>query len=223
MSLQNLKITRKKRGNIADILLNFRRHAKEGQATCGCNYIKAKMKKYGWEPPMLDGHVAFIGSKYEGPFKEVLQQNCNNTPIPDYKEDIRMAKALWSQDIKKLPKTWRAKIERSRVNCDGKLNSEDGDSDMLEVAFDHREVDTTTSYKRVKQLKHLLKTMCVTTLDKNGGMLHVCCPKVYETIMDTTFDTVKNGHYEEIRPKKFCEEFAKSSFKDFKQIYYDWG
>ena len=218
--LKNLKITRKKRANIGDILMNFRSHAKGGKAQCGCKYIQKKMRQQGWEPPMVDGHIAFTGAQYEGPFREVLQQNCQNTPVPDYKEDIRMARALWTQGIRKLPSKWRTKVNNSKLRPGGNLKLGAWETDQLNKAFEQTTVLSTTSHKRVRRLKHLLKSMCITPMDKNGGMLHVCCPVIYETIMDTTFDTVKNGHYEEIAPKKFCEEFAKNSYKDFKQIYY---
>jgi hypothetical protein len=61
--------------------------------------------------------------------------------------------------------------------------------------------------------------MCISTLDKNSGQLHVCCPKVCDTIMQNTFDEKKVKHYEEVRPVKFSEKFAKSNFKNFTNIY----
>ena len=108
--LQNIVIKNKRRQNIGDMLLNFRKHARNAAPACACKKVIAIMNRHGYKPPMVEGHVAFIGSKYEGPFKEVLQQNCKNTPVPTFKEDMVMAKGLWVKDIGRLPPKWRAKF-----------------------------------------------------------------------------------------------------------------
>ena len=216
--LQNIRVTRKKRKNIGDMLVNFRFFAREQETKCGCKQVQAAMNKHGYKTPMVEGHVAFIGSKYEGPFKEVLQQNCKNTPMPTFKEDVLMAKGLWATDIKRLPPKWRKKLLDNK-EVEGKIRLEESDLTLLRNSFRQEALPTTVKHNRVKQLKQLLGGMCISTLDKNSGQLHVCCPKVYDTIMQNTFDEKKVKHYEEVRPVKFSEKFAKSNFKNFTNIY----
>ena len=61
--------------------------------------------------------------------------------------------------------------------------------------------------------------MCISTLDKNDGQLHVCCPKIYDTIMEKTFDCDTIEHYEEIFPRKFDAKFARGNLHKFGNIY----
>ena len=60
--LQNLQITRKKRPNIGDSLINFRKFAKEGKGVCICKEVQARLNKHGYKAPKVGGHIAFIGS-----------------------------------------------------------------------------------------------------------------------------------------------------------------
>ena len=176
------------------------------------------MNKHGYSPPMVDGHVAFIGSKYEGPFKEVLQQNCKNTPIPTFKEDVMMAKGLWAKDIQRLPPKWRKKLSENKTQGTA-MRLDERDLTNLNNAFRKVELPSIVKHKRINNLKRLVGDMCISTLDKNGGQLHVCCPKIYGTIMDKTFDSKTIEHYEEITPRKFDEKFARGNHRDFPNIY----
>ena len=216
--LQNIVIRRKKRQNIGELLLNFRKHAKTEKAACGCKRVIAVMKQHGCSLPMVEGHVAFIGSKYEGPFKEVLQQNCKNTPVPTFKEDIVMAKGLWQKDIDRLPPKWKAKL-LSHKSIEGEMRLDSNDLEALDKAFGREETPSIVKHSRVKKLKQLLGDMCISTLDKNDGQLHVCCPKIHDTIMEKTFDCDTIEHYEEIFPRKFDAKFARGNLHKFGNIY----
>ena len=216
--LQNIVIKNKKRQNIGDMLLNFRKHARNATPVCACKKVIAIMKKHGYKPPMIEGHVAFIGSKYEGPFKEVLQQNCKNTPVPTFKEDMVMAKGLWVKDIGRLPPKWRAKLLKNK-SLGGETRLDAADLDNLSNAFGRVEMPSAVRHGRVNSLKRIIGDMCISNLDKNAGQLHVCCPKIYDTIMNKTFDSENIEHYEEITPRKFDEKFARGNYHRYSNIY----
>ena len=69
--------------------------------------MQARLNKHGYRAPRVGGHIAFIGSQYEGPFKKLLQQNCTNTPVPTYKDDVMMATMLWEECTNRLPTKWQ--------------------------------------------------------------------------------------------------------------------
>ena len=215
--LQNLKITRRKRPKIGDFLINFRKHAKENTGACTCKRTKGLFRKNGWATPMKNGHVAFIGSQYEGPFKRVLQQNCNNTPMPTVADDVKMAAELWAENCSKLPRKWKEMLQDNGVVKGLSLNAEQRGA--LPTLFKSENLMSTVSMKEMTNMKRLLRGLCVSTIDKNAGQLHCCCPALYKEVMDKTFDTTKVEHYESVLPKLFSEEYANNHEKQLQNIY----
>ena len=109
----------------------------------------------------MGGHIAFIGSQYEGPFKQLLQQNCTNTPVPTYEDDIRMGTRLWGECTDKLPTKWQ------NILWEGEMGSQGGDrwkitpglKEQLRSSFDNTRgtVGSIGSNTEVNSLKKLMK------------------------------------------------------------------
>ena len=154
-------------------MINFRKFAKEGKGICVCKEVQARLNKHAYKAPKVGGHIAFIGSQYEGPFKQLLQQNCTNTPVPTYEDDVRMATRLWEECTSKLPAKWQ------NILWEGEMGSINGRrwnltpalKGQLKNSFRSTEgaVGSIGSNKEVHLLRKLIKGLCVSTLGKNGG------------------------------------------------------
>ena len=147
-----------------------------------CEQVQGRIKN-GFQFPKLGGHIAFKASDYTGPFYNVVQQNCQNVPLPSVFSDVPAVFDIVS------------KITCNTHNLDLKQE--------IAACYTSKDIANTTNIPTVQKFQKLTQGLVKVPFDKNAGMLCICCPVIYERMMHTTLDLNNLDNYKHITPRKF--------------------
>ena len=138
-------------------------------------------------PPEVDGHIFFIGREYDGPCKEVINDNMGNVPHPT-RWDMRRT---WSNVYRSLPDVFRGKI----------------DKDAWESHLDKCKHSEEPPYRgpmtsgAAYTLRKILNGLVIGPLDKNNGECSALCPVLYKRVLEKLYPC-DGEDYEQVFPKR---------------------
>ena len=177
------KIVTEGQPTISEILCNVQKPNKL-QTRCCCEKVQKRMGNL----PKTNGHVFFIGRDCKKDSAKVLNVTAGNVPIPGWREIF----TAWGRIQNQLPQKWRVEKNEWKQQVFKILKKGKG-NDMQE----NGEVPTT---KQVWKEKSKMEGLIIGPLDKNGGELWACCPRIYFKALSRNYNYDKG--YEIVYPAK---------------------
>jgi hypothetical protein len=162
---------------------------------CACQAFRESLKANAcaWTPPMVDGHVFFIGREYQGPYAHALQTantNIPNTTTWDVKRTL-------TKSFGRLP----IPLELPAEEIERIVGALTG---AIKIKRDRMWPTSAEVYK----LRKTLKGLVIGGLDKNLGEFSVCCPCLYDKALRKMYS--KETGYEEVHIRKVRVQHRKT-------------
>jgi hypothetical protein len=169
---------------LVDVFAKRKRLHRHG-VDCTCKPFVLLMKvMYGWDVPMLDGHVFFAGCDYAGPHAQLLKNlSLANIPVPDAYAIAHRFGSVCDEFFEMLG------VSMPEFTLPATILTACDASNRLGCA-------SGIPLRPVMYLKWLLSPLICTPLDRNLRMCLLSCPRLYNACALLLFDPAVVLQYE---------------------------